>query len=115
MSRGTPARRLPPLLLLLLLLPGAAAALLLLPDLRHRLPSPAGLLAWRAALAVPMIALPVLLALTNLHPYQNRAALGRGAGWLDRVRWIWLPRLGPSVVLSLLLAALFALGGQLRH
>ena len=100
--------RLPPLLLLPLLLPGAVAALLL-PSL------PCGLLGraepplWRIALAAPVILLPLLLALTRLQRHQARAAAGLGAGWLDRLRWLWLPQLGPSLLASLLLAVLFVL------
>lgn len=100
------------LLLSPLLLPGAAAALLL-PRLLAHPPLPAELLLWRMALALPAILLPVLLALTRLQRHQKRAAVGLGAGWLDRLRWIWLPQLGPGVAASLLLAILFALAGHL--
>lgn len=95
------------LLLLLGLLPGTAASILL-PSLLLRPPLPAGLLLWRAALALPIIMLPVLLALTRLQRHQSRAAVGLGAGRLDRLRWLWLPQLGPGIILSLLLAAMFA-------
>ena len=95
------------LLLLLGLLPGTAASILL-PSLLLRPPPPAGLLLWRAALALPIIMLPVLLALTRLQRHQSRAAVGLGAGRLDRLRWLWLPQLGPGIILSLLLAAMFA-------
>ena len=99
-----------PLLLLPLLLPGAAASLLL--------PSPlcgplghTGLLVCRMALASPVILLPPLLALTRLQRHQARAAAGLGAGRLDRLRWLWLPQLGPALLGSLLLAILFMLAG----
>lgn len=95
-----------------LLLPGAAASLLL-PSLLARPPSHAGLLLWRAVLALPMILSPMLLALTRLQRHQTRAAFGLGAGRLDRLRWIWLPQLGPGIAVSLLLAALFTLGAPL--
>jgi ABC-type spermidine/putrescine transport system permease subunit I len=102
------------LLLALLLLPGAAASLLL-PRLLAHPPSPAGLLLWRAALALPAILLPTLVALTRLQRHQSRAAAGLGAGRLDRLRWVWLPQLGPGIAASLLLAILFALGGHLAR
>ena len=107
MNRTRASRLLPALLL-----PSAAAALLL-PDLLHRPPSAAGLLAWRAVLALPGVMLPVLLALARVQPYQRRAAIGLGAGRLDRLRWLWLPQLGPGIGASLLLATLFALGARL--
>jgi ABC-type spermidine/putrescine transport system permease subunit I len=100
------------LLLSPLFLPGAAASLLL-PRLLAHPPSPAGFLLWRAALALPAILLPVFLALTRLQRHQSRAAAGLGAGWLDRLRWIWLPQLGPGIAASLLLAIMFALVGHL--
>ena len=100
------------MLLLGLLLPGAAASLLL-PSLLARPPSHAGLLLWRAALALPMIVSPTLLALTRLQPHQTRAAFGLGAGRLDRLRWVWLPQLGPGLAISLLLVVLFTLGAPL--
>ena len=108
-----PARNLLPAILLLLL-PETAASILL-PALLHRPPSQAGLLAWRAALALPMVAFPLLLALARVQPWQTRAAIGLGAGWFHRLRWIWLPQLGPGIALSLLLAALFTLGAWLVH
>ena len=100
------------LLLLPLFLPGAAISLLL-PGLIAHPPSPAGMLLWRAALALPVIVLPVLLALTRLQRHQSRAAAGLGAGRLDRLRWIWLPQLGPGIAAGVLLAILFAVGGHL--
>jgi ABC-type spermidine/putrescine transport system permease subunit II len=106
------ARLLPALLLSVLLLPGAAASLLL-PHLLAHPPSSAGLLFWRAALASPAILLPSLLALTRLQRHQTRAAAGLGAGRLDRLRWIWLPQLGPGIAVSLLLAVLFMVGSRL--
>lgn len=84
-------------LLFLLLLPGTAAALLM----------PGRLGPWRLILALPMIALPSLLALTRLQPHQRRAAFGLGAGRLDRMRLLWLPQLAPPACASLLLLALF--------
>lgn len=101
-----------PAVLTALLLPGAAASLLL-PGLLVRPPSATGLLLWRMALALPAIMLPILLALTRLQKHQGRAAIGLGAGWLDRLRWIWLPQLGPGIAVSLLLAILFTLGREL--
>ena len=112
MSRKPVGGLLQTLLLSLMLLPAGASSLLL-PDLLHRPPTHAGLLAWRAALAFPVIALPLLLALSQARPWQTRAAIGLGAGWLDRMRWIWLPQFGPSLALSVLLALLFALGTRL--
>jgi ABC-type spermidine/putrescine transport system permease subunit II len=100
------------LLLLPLLLPGAAASLLL-PSLLMRPPPPVGLLLWRVVLALPVVVSPMLLALTRLQRHQTRAAAGLGAGRLDRLRWIWLPQLGPGFMLSLSLAALFTLAGRL--
>ena len=99
-------------LLLPLLLPGAAASLLL-PSLLARPPSHAGLMLWRAALAMPVILSPLLLGSTRLQRHQARAAFGLGAGRLDRLRWIWLPQLGLGIAASLLLAALFTLGAPL--
>lgn len=112
MSAPLPLRSV--LLLSLLLLPGAAAALLL-PRLLAHPPSPAGLLFWRVALALPAVLLPTLLALTRLQRYQSRAAAGLGAGRLDRLRWIWLPQLGPGFAASLLLAILFTLAGHFAN
>lgn len=101
-----------PAVLTVLLLPGAAASLLL-PGLLGRPPSATGLLMWRTILALPIIVLPILLALSRLQKHQSRAAIGLGAGWLDRLRWIWLPQLGPGIAVSLLLAVLFTLGRRL--
>ncbi len=84
-------------MLFLLLVPGAAAAMLM----------PGRLGPWRLILAVPMIALPSLLALTRLQPHQGRAAFALGAGRQDRLRLLWLPQLAPGVCASLLLLALF--------
>ncbi len=103
-----PASRLP----LLLLLPGAAAALLLPGTLCGPF-GRVGALMWRVALAAPVILLPPLLAVTRLQRHQARAAAGLGAGRLDRLRWLWLPQLGPSLLASLLLAALFMFAGSL--
>ena len=97
-----------PLLLLPLLLPGAAAALLL-PGSPCGPLGPGALLLWRMALAAPVILLPPLLALTRLQRHQARAAAGLGAGRLDRLRWLWLPQLGPALLASLLLAIGFML------
>ena len=99
-------------LLLPLLLPSAAGSLLL-PALLARPPSHVGLLLWRAALALPVIVSPMLLALTRLQRHQTRAAFGLGANRLDRLRRIWLPQLGPGIAVSLVLAALFTLGASL--
>ncbi len=101
-----------PLLLLPLLLPGAAASLLLPAALCGPI-GHAGLLLWRVALASPVILLPLLSALTRLQRHQARAAAGLGAGRLDRLRWLWLPQLGPALLASLLLAILFMLAGGL--
>ena len=90
-----------------LALPGAAASVPVGPA-----PAVASLL-WRTVLALPMIALPVLLALTRLRRHQRRAAFGLGAGRLDRLRWIWLPQLGPGVLASLLLMLLWAMANRL--
>ena len=98
------------LLLLPLLLPGAAASLLL-PSLPCGPQGHTGLL-WRLALAAPVILLPLLLAVTRLQRHQARAAAGLGAGRLDRLRWLWLPQLGPALLASLLLAMLFVLAGS---
>jgi ABC-type spermidine/putrescine transport system permease subunit II len=95
-----------------LFLPGAAASLLL-PALAAHPPSHAGMVLWRAVLALPVILFPVLLALTRLQRHQSRAAAGLGAGRRDRMRWIWLPQLGPGIAAGMLLAVLFALGGHL--
>ena len=90
-------------LTLLLILPGAVASLLLA---RH---SPV----WRAALALPMILLPSLLAIARLQQHQRRVAFGFGAGPLVRLRWLWLPQLGPGIAASLLLLLLFAVADHL--
>ncbi len=94
-------------LLFLLPAPGAAASIFL-PG------SCAGRLIWRVALALPLIALPSLLALTRLQRHQGRAAFGLGAGRLDQLRWLWLPQLGPGLAASLLLLLLFTLADRLR-
>ena len=99
-------------LLLPLLLPGAAAALLL-PGALCGPRGGAEPLLWRVALAAPVILLPSLLALTRLQRHQARAAAGLGAGRLDRLRWLWLPQLGPALLASLLLAILFTLAAGL--
>ena len=88
---------------LLLILPGAAASLLLA---RHA-PS------WQAALALPLILLPSLLAIARLQQHQGRVAYGFGAGPLVRLRWLWLPQLGPGIAASLLLLLLFAFAARL--
>ena len=97
------------ILLALLLLPSAATSLAL-PDLLDRPVPPTAMLLWRTALALPVIVLPIVLALTRLQRHQRRAAYGLGAGRLDRLRWIWLPQLGPGLALSLLLAFLLLFG-----
>ena len=90
-------------LTVLLILPGTAASLLL----ARQLP------VWRPVLALPMILLPSLLALARLQRHQRRVAFGFGAGPLVRLRWIWLPQLGPGVGASLLLVVLFAFAARL--
>ncbi len=85
----------------LLVLPGAAASVLPAETVLN------GLI-WRTFLALPMIALPTLLALTRLRRHQRRAAFGLGAQRMDRLRWIWLPQLGPGLLGSLGLLLLFA-------
>ena len=93
------------IVLFLLVVPGAAASVLPVRAV------PGGL-AWRVFLALPMILLPTLLALTRLQRHQRRAAFGLGARWMDQLRWIWLPQLGPGVLASLALLALFAAAGH---
>lgn len=90
--------------LALLVLPGAAASLLR--------PAPLG---WRIALALPMILLPSLLALDWLEWHQKRTAVGLGATRLDRLRWLWLPQLGPGLAASLLLGACFVFALRIMH
>ncbi|WP_428395420.1 hypothetical protein [Lichenicoccus sp.] len=90
-------------LTVLLILPGTAASLLL----ARQAP------VWQAALALPMILLPSLLALARLQRHQRRVAFGLGAGPLVRLRWIWLPQLGPGFATSLLLLVLFAFAFRL--
>ncbi len=97
-----------PMLLALGLLPGSIAAILL-PVLLARPMPPFVLLLWRIALALPVVMLPLLLALGRMQRHQSRAAAGLGANWLDRLRWLWLPQLGLGIMVSLLLAVLFAM------
>ena len=92
---------------IVLMLPGAITAALLPAMLGHP-PGHLGLRVWRAALALPVLATPVLVSLWQLQPGQARAAIGLGAGRLDRLRWIWLPQLGPGLAVSLVLAVLLA-------
>ncbi|WP_428377467.1 hypothetical protein [Lichenicoccus sp.] len=90
-----------------LMLPGAITASLL-PALLGHPPGRLGLRLWRAALALPILVTPILAALRQVQAGQARAATGLGAGRFDRLRWIWLPQLGPGLAASLLLALLLA-------
>ena len=89
-------------------LPGAAAALLL-PHLLHRPPSPAAQLPRRVAVAQPAISQPMRQAFAPVRPNHSRAAIGLGAGPLDRLRWVWLPQVGPGIAAGSMLAVLFGL------
>ncbi len=92
---------------LVLMLPGAITAALLPAFLGHP-PGPLGLRLWRVALALPILVTPVLAGFWQLQPGEARAARGLGAGRLDRLRWIWLPQMGPGLAVALVLAVLLA-------
>jgi len=94
-------------LIVLLALPGLAAFLLLGQLVRHP-PGAGTLLIWRVACALPAVLTPAAIAALRLQSNQRRAAIGLGAGPLDRLRHLWLPQLGPGLLGSLLLAALLA-------
>lgn len=99
--------------LLALLIP--AACLAAWPDLRHGVIRRLGLGLPGVSLwppphlvlgTLPLLLLPVLNALARMPPGQRRAATGLGAGWVAILRLVWLPQLGPSILLGVLLAAL---------
>lgn len=58
---------------------------------------------------LPVLLLPLLGVLARMPAGQRRAAAGLGARGLAMLRLVWLPQLGPSVLLGLLLAALLDL------
>lgn len=106
---------------LALLVPAAALAiwprllLVLLPGLQ---PGPE----WHAlrvvmrlvAGALPVMLLPVLAALIRMPAGQMRAASGLGAGRSATLLLVWLPQLGPSLMLGWLLTAAVDLAALLR-
>lgn len=100
--------------LLVLLIP--AACLATWPGLRHAVIRGLGVPAVplrpppHLVLGVlPLLLLPVLHALARMPPGQRRAAAGLGAGWVAILRLVWLPQLGPSILLGILLGALLDL------
>lgn len=106
---------------LALLLPAAALAiwprllLVLLPGLQ---PGPE----WHAlrvtmrlvAGTLPVMVLPVLAALVRMPAGQIRAAAGLGAGRSAMLLLVWLPQLGPPLMLGWLLTAAIDLAALLR-
>lgn len=63
---------------------------------------------------LPVMLLPVLAALIRMPAGQVRAAAGLGAGRSAMLRLVWLPQLGPPLMLGWLLTAAIDLAALLR-
>ncbi len=96
-------------LALALLVPGIVLAIR--PDILPAAHGPdAGSRAASLVLGVlPLLVLPVLSRLAGMLDGQVRAASGLGAGRIAILRLVWLPQLGPPVLLGALLAGLLDL------
>lgn len=91
--------------LLLILLPG------LHPDAGWHVPR---VVARLIGGTLPVMLLPVLAALIRMPAGQVRAAAGLGAGRSAMLRLVWLPQLGPPLMLGWLLTAAIDVAALLR-
>ena len=131
-SHGADRRRLVAArqLMLALLIPAAALTVwpeLLLIPLSRRLPHPLSqLLSWLHGTGVglplrliigtlPAMLLPLLGVLARMPAGQARAGAGLGAGLSLMLRLVWLPQLGPMLVLGWLLAAAIDVAAMLAR